>query len=158
MQGGKATGDGVEMEDDPASPEEQAEYERAMKAVAQALYSNEKLSNSIVDQVNPESKVDSTSKVAMLLIQQLDEKVGFDEIVVAQVTQEVVSRIIELAEARHQVEYGEDEMQVILSATFEGVGEMFGGMDEQGMQQIVGMVGQENMPGLKANHEAALRG
>ncbi len=158
MQGGKATGDGVEMAEEDASPEEQAAYEEAMKAVAQVLYSNEKLSNSIVDQINPENMVDSTAKVSMLLIKQLDEKVDLDEIVIAEVTQEVVSRIIELAEARHQIDYGEDEMQVILSATFEGVGEMFGGMDEQSMQQLTGMVGHENMPGLKQNHEAALRG
>jgi hypothetical protein len=158
MKGGKATGEGVEIAEEQATPEEQQEYERAMKAVSDVLYSNEKLSNSIVDQINPENMVDSTAKVSMLLIQQLDEKVDFAEVVVAQVTQEIVSRIIELAEARHQIEYGEDEMQVILSATFEGVGEMFGGMDEQSMQELTTSVGHENMQGLKQNHEAALRG
>lgn len=157
-QGGKATGEGVELQEVDATPEEQAEYERAMKAVATVLYSNEGMSNSIVDQVDPADKVSSTAKVSMLLIQQLDQKVDFDEIVVAEVTQEVVARVIELAEARHSMQYGDDEMQVILASTWEGVSEMFGGTDEQDLQQMMQSAGQENLEGLKQNHEAALRG
>lgn len=157
-QGGKATGKGVKLTEEPATPEEQAEYEKAMSALAQVLYSNEQMSNSIVDQIDPDDKVGSTAKVSMLLVQQLDKKVDFDEIVVAEVTQETVTRIIELAETRHGIEYGDDEMQVILSATWEGVSEMFGGLEENDMQELTASVGEQNLPGLKQNHEAALRG
>ena len=156
MQGGKATGDmDIGLED--ATPEEQKEYERSMNAMAQVLYGNEKTSNAIVDQVDPNDKVSSTAKVSMLFMQQLDEKISMDESVVSQMTEETVTRIMELAENRHQLQYDESEAQVILSTTWEGISQLFG-MDEAGHSELVNNVGSERLPQLKEQYEAALNG
>ncbi len=155
-RGGMADGN-MPMNETDATSGEQAEYDRAMDALGQVLYSNEKISNSIVDQIDPEDPVGSTAKVSMLLIQQLDQKVDLDEVVVADITQETVSRIMELAEARHGIEYDDRDAQAILGATWEGVSEMFG-VDEADHAELVNSVGSERLGPLKAQHEAALNG
>lgn len=149
--------EGVDIGEEPATPEEQQEYERAMQALAQVLYGNEKTSNAIVDQVDPNNKVDSTSKVSMLFLQQLDEKIDMDEAVVAQMTQESVARIIELAENRHDTTYDDREQQIIFSTVWEGIQTMFG-MDEADHAEAVNSVGADQLGGLKQTYEAALNG
>ncbi len=156
MQGGKASGD-MDIGLEQAEPEEQKEYERSMNAMAQVLYSNEKTSNAIVDQVDPNDKVSSTAKVSMLFMQQLDEKINMDESIVSQMTEETVTRIMELAENRHGLEYDESEAQVILSTTWEGISQLFG-MDETGHSELVNSVGSDRLPQLKEQYEAALNG
>jgi len=154
--GGRATGDfDIAMED--ATPEEQKEYERAMTALARVLYENEKASNAIVDQIDPDDKVGSTAKVSMLFMKTLDEKIDLDEIVVAQMVEETTSRIMELAETRHSITYDEREAQMIVGSTWEGVQTMFG-IDEQSHAEMVQGVGSDLLPQLKAQHEAALNG
>lgn len=155
--GGLAEDGAVDVGTEQATPEEQAEYERAMTAMAQVLYTNEKTSNAIVDQVDPNNKIDSTSKASMLFFQQLDEKVDMDEAVVAQMTQESVARIMELAENRHNMTYDDREQQIILSTVWEGIQTMFG-MDEADHQQAVASVGADKLGALKQTYEAALNG
>jgi hypothetical protein len=72
-------------------------------------------------------------------------------------TQEVTSRVIELAEARYGIEYGGRETQVILGSTWEGVQEIFGG-DPQELQSTVDQIGPEGLAGLQKQHEAFLNG
>ena len=154
--GGRATAD-YDMQEEPASPEEQQEYERAMNALAKILYGSTKASNGVVDQVDPNDKVGSTSKVSMLFIKSLDEKINLDESVVAQMVEEVTSRIMELAEARHGMSYDEREAQMIVGSTWEGVQMMFD-MDEQDHAELVRGEGSENLSQLKLQYEAALNG
>lgn len=156
-QGGGAAKGGVDIGEEPATPEEQKEYERAMTAMSKVLYDNEKTSNAIVDQVNPDDKIDSTAKVSMLFMKQLDEKIDLDESVVAQMTEETVMRVMELAEARHGVQFDEREAQIILSSTWEGISQMFG-MDEAQHKELVNSVGADMLPQLKEQYEAALNG
>lgn len=148
---------GAGVPEEPATPEEQQEFDRVMQAVATVLYSNEETSNAIVDQILPDDKVGSTAKASMLFIKQLDEKVGMDEIVVAEVTQESVTRIMELAEARHSFEYTPQEAEQILGATWEGVSSMFG-VDESQLNELVNKVGADSLPAYKEQYEAALNG
>lgn len=156
--GGKASeGMAPNIKEEQATPEEQAEYERAMLALTKVLYANEQTSKAIVDQINPEDKVDTTSKAAMLVINQLDQKVDLDEIVVAQITQESVARIIELAETRYNTEYDDREQQAILGTVWEGVQTMFG-VEPEDTQQAAATVGADNMGALKQTYEAALNG
>lgn len=158
--GGGAAQAGVEVPEQEATPEEQQEYERGMQALAKVLYSNEKTSNAVVDQVDPNDLVGSTAKVSMLFLKQLDEKMNLDDAVVAKMTEETVMRIMELAEARHGVAYEERDAQVILSTTWEGITAMFGGAegDQGGFDELVGTVGADNLPALKETYEAALNG
>lgn len=143
--------------EEPASPEEQKEYERAMRAVARVLYSNDKTANSIVDQVDPNDKVSSTAKVSLLFIQQLDRKINLDETVIPSITQEVVGRITELAEARHGVEYTPQEQEQTFGATWEGIQSLYGA-DPADFSQRVQSMDSGKLEALKQQHEARLNG
>ena len=154
--GGRAPGN-YDLQEEDAAPGEQKEYERAMNALAKILYGNKKASNGVVDQIDPEDKVGSTSKVSMLFIKALDEKINLDETVVPQMVEETTSRIMELAEARHGISYDEREAQMILGSTWEGVQIMFD-MDEQDHAELTRGEGTENLSQLKAEYEGALNG
>jgi hypothetical protein len=145
------------IKEERASPEEQKEYERAMQALSKLLYSSDEIANSIVDQVDPNDKVSSTSKVSMLVISQLDQKINMDESVVASVSQETVERISELAEARHQIQYGERELQVIMGSVWEGVQGIFG-MEQQDAEVLMAGVGGDGLADLKGQYEGFLNG
>lgn len=145
------------MAEEQATPEEQAEYERAMRAISQVLYQNDDVANSIVDQIQVEDRVGSTAKVSILLIQQLDKKLQMDETIVAEISQEVTGRIMELAEARHQFEYGEREEQVIMGSVWEGVQQMFG-MEKPDAEALMAGIGGEGIADLKQQHEAFYNG
>jgi hypothetical protein len=139
-----------------ADPREQQEYERAMRALAKVLYANDGAANSIVDQIKPQSLVSDTAKVSMMFIKELDRKINMDEAVIAEITQEAVERISELAEARHQVQYQSTDIEKILGATWEGVQSMFGNEDVQGFTQTVQSMRPEDLQAIKGQHEAIL--
>lgn len=143
--------------EEQASPEEQQEYQRAMQALSKVLYANDKTANSVVNQIDPNDKVGSTAKANMLIIQQLDKQINMDESIIAQMTQEVSERVMELAETRHGFEYSEREAQVILGATWEGVMQIFG-VDETDVQGLAQEIGPDNMANLKQQHEGFLNG
>lgn len=147
----------TDFKEEQATPEEQKEYERAMNALVKVLYSNDKTADAVVDQVQIEDRVGSTSKALILLIQQLDEKIDMDESVVAQITQEATARLMELVETRHGIQYGDRETQVIMGAVWEGVQEMFG-VDEAGIQGLVSGMSEQGLAQLKQQHEGFLNG
>ncbi len=145
------------MNEEQATPGQQAEYERAMKALAAVLYQNDKMAAAMVDQIVPEDKIGSTTKASLMLIQQMDEKLQMDESVVAQFSVEVVERLSELAEARHNMQYGDRELQVIMGAVWEGVQAMFG-MEPQDAEALIAGIGGEGVADLKQQHEAFYNG
>ena len=145
------------MNEVEATPGQQAEYERAMRALAQVLYQNDKMAAAMVDQIIPDDKVGSTTKASLMLIQQLDEKLQMDESVVAQFSVEVVERLTELAEARHNIQYGDRELQVIMGSVWEGVQQMFG-MEQQDAEALIAGIGGEGVSDLKQQHEAFYNG
>jgi hypothetical protein len=142
-----------------ASPEEQKEYERAIRAMAKVLYGNDKTANSIVDQITPNDLVGSTAKVSMLFIKELDRKINMDQMVVAEVTRESVERIAELAEARHRVEYKAQDMEQVLGATWEGVQSMFGNEGGgESFQQTVNQMAPKDLETLQTQNSQILSG
>ena len=145
------------ISEERASPEEQKEYERAMQALSKVLYGNDETANAIVDQIDPNDKISSTVKVSVLLMNQLDQKIQMDVAVVAEVSVEAVERISELAEARHDMKYGDRELQVIMGSVWEGVQEMFG-MEQQDAEALMAGIGGDNLAQLKGQHEGFLNG
>lgn len=159
--GAAGAGD-LPMPEQEATPDEQAEYERGMAAVSKVLYGNDKTANAVVDQVDPNDKIGSTTKVGILFMRELDKKVDLAEATVASITQEVVERVVELAEARHGIEYAPEEVEKILGATWEGVTALFGsdGGPEgaQSFQQFAQGMDSDALAQLKQQHEARLNG
>jgi len=158
QQGAKAGQQGSPV--DPylqqAAPEQQQEYERAIRGMAKVLYGNDNTANAIVDQIKPDSLVSDTAKVSMLFIKELDRKINMDESVIAEVTRESVERIAELAEARHGVQYQPTDMEKVLGATWEGVQSMFGNEDVQGFTQTVQGMAPQDLQALKQQQESIL--
>jgi hypothetical protein len=138
-----------------ADPQQQQEYERAMRALAKVLYANDATANAIVDQIG-ENVVSDTAKVTMLFIKELDKKVNMDEAVIAEVTREAVERIAELAEARHGIEYQPTDIEKIIGATWEGVQMMFGNEDVAGFTQTVQNIRNQDLQAIKELQESIL--
>jgi hypothetical protein len=145
------------INEERATAEEQKEYERAMQGLSKVIYHNDEVANAIVDQIRPEDKVTTTTKATVLLIQQLDEKIQMDESVVSEVTKEATERLMELAEARHGIQYGDREAQVILGSVWEGVQGLFG-MEKQDAEALMAGIGGDNLANLKQQYEGFING
>ena len=128
-----------------------------MRAVVRVLYGNDETARGIVDQIDPNDIVSTTSKVGMLFVKELDRKINMHESVIASITQEAVTRIAELAEARHGVEYQQTDMEKIIGATWEGVQMMYDPSgDAQNFTQTVESLPPETLSALKQQHESIL--
>lgn len=116
----ESTGGG-KVKEENATPEEQAEYERAIKALETVMYGNDKTSRAIADQIQPENKIDSVVKASLILLKQLDEKLNLDEVILPQLTQEITDRVVEMGERVKQIEFSDKDLQMIIGAAWEGV-------------------------------------
>lgn len=148
-------GEDISMEEEAATPREQAEYERAVKAMERILYSEDRLADAVMKQIDPNDKVSSTTKATALLIQQLDEKIDMDETVIPQVTMDAVDTVTELAEARFGMEFNEQELQATMGATWESVMAMFG-VDESDYAQLRASLTDEDIGKLRTSHQGFL--
>ena len=110
-----------------------------------------------MNQIDPNDKVSSTTKAGVMLVQELDKKLQMDQGIIAEITKEASTRIMELAEARHSMEYGGREAQVIVGATWEGVQEIFGTNPEEG-QEFMQSYSPEELDQLRQQHEGFVNG
>jgi len=156
---GQIGGADVDSMLEDATPSEQKEYERAMGALYKIMYEDDSASNSLIGQLSPEEKVGSVAKASMLLITQLDDKLDFDEAIIAQMTEEVVDRVIELGEAKfgEEMSFTDNESQAALGATWEGVMQIFG-VDEQDSEQLTAGMDKNQKSALEKQYEGALNG
>lgn len=139
-------GSGLQGPEQEATEEEQAELERAVGALGKVLYEDDSTSQAIQDQLRPEERIGSMAKASILLIKNLDEKLDFDEDIVAQFTQEVADRVIDMYENKVGEEVSEGDAQKVLGATWEGVMEMFG-VDEDSYEEMTQGMTDEDLDG-----------
>lgn len=142
------TGEGEE----PATPEEQAAYERAFRALNKIMYTDQKSSQSVFDMLQPEDKIGSVSRAAMMLVKSLDDKLDMPETIIAQITQDAVEQLCDLAERAKQMPLSEQEQQQAMGATWEGVMEIFGQPVEDMKQfaQVSQKDAQKGMPEVQS--------
>ncbi len=152
-----AVDEGFDIGEEEPTPREEKEYQRALAALEKILYESDEIGNAIMAQIDPEDKIGTTAKASILAVNQLDDRIDLDEIVIPQITQDVVDRISELAENRYGMEYQEQELQATLGATWEGVMEMFG-VDEADFQQLAGSFDEGQLSTLEKQHEGFLSG
>ena len=81
--------------------------------------------------LSPDEKVGSVAKAAMFALTSLDNEHDFDESVMAQITEEVADRVIEVYEAKTGDEFTEPESQAVLGSVWEGLMEVYGISPEQ---------------------------
>lgn len=142
--------------DQEASAQEQDEYERALKALSKVLYEDERASDGIIQQLLPEERVGSVAKASMLIINQLDAKLDFDEDIIAQLTQDTVERVIDLFEnTKLEDEFSEQEAQAALGATWEGIMEMYG-VDEDSYAELTSGLSEDEFKGYETQYKQFL--
>ena len=141
--------------DQEATPEEQAEYERAMKALSTVLYENEQTNSGIMKQLTPEERVGSIAKASILTVQQLDKKFDFDEVVIPELTKETVDRMIDLYEAKTGEEVSDQDAQHAFGAAWEGVMELYGGGEAEYAELTAGM-SEDDFRGMEREYKQYL--
>ena len=134
--------------DEPATEDEQREYERAVKALGTVLYENEQTSDAVAKQLDPGEKVGGVAKASMLVLTQIDQKLDLDEVVIPQFAQEVVDRVIDLYENIHGEEFAEQETAAAMGATWEGLMEAYG-VDESDYAELTAGMGEKDIKGYK---------
>lgn len=144
-----------------ATPEEQKEYERAANAVARIVYgTDQETSDTIADSVIAEDKIGSLTQAALSVFTQVDKKIDIDEAVMAQVVEDTVEMVADVAEKKNGIFLTEDELGNALIATWEGVIFMMGGdsdMAEDYAELTAGMSEQE-IVGIQQEFGARLEG
>ena len=119
--------------DDPESSnvsnEEQAEYARAINALYEVLYQNEKTGQAVADQLELDEKVGSVARTTLLLVKSIDEKLDIDEEVLAQFILDTTNEVLEIAESKG-IKLSQTEQEQALAAVWEGALIVFGGTDE----------------------------
>lgn len=151
---GEASVAGNNFEQD-ATPEEQAEHDRAIQALSIVLYKDERTSNAVVQQLSPKDKIGSVAKAAMMTVSQLDEQFDFDEVVIPELTLETVDRIVELYETVHGDEFSEKEAQAAVGAAWEGVMNAYG-IEEADYAELTAGMSDEEFGQHEANYKQFL--
>jgi hypothetical protein len=134
VRGGQIEGAKDGGSEQPASEEEQAEYERCVKQLETIMYSD-KVSRALVDQIQPQDKIGSVVKACLLFLKQFDAQVDMDEMVVMEILKDIVDRVIDMAERVKGIEFSEKELQAVLGSVTEGAMQMYG-VDPEGYQQL----------------------
>lgn len=147
--------EGPLSEEEEASPEEQEAYERATEALYQVLYSNEGTSRAIVDMLQPEEKIGSVVKAALMTVTELDKKIDMDENVIPQIAMDTADMLIELGERAKGMEFSEQEAQAVAGATWEGVLNAYG-IDESAVEEISQGMSPEEIAAQESNYKQFL--
>lgn len=104
-----------------ATPEENAEYDRALGGLSKVLYENVDTSNAVIDMIQPEEKVGSVAQAAIMVITQMDQQMDLNENVFAELTRETVDRIVDLGEQTKGINFSDDDVKNALGAAWEGI-------------------------------------
>ena len=125
-QGGPPPMEGEE----PASAEEQAEYERVMDEIIDVVYGDsggDQASDAIANAIIPEDKMGSLIQAGTMLIGQMDKKLDMDDSVVPQVVEDVTEILVDVAESKNGIQFSQEEMEAGLMGIWEGVMYLIGG-------------------------------
>jgi hypothetical protein len=149
-------GEGEELQPN-VTPEEQKEYERAAGALMTLLYKNPKATQAVAGQVVEQEKIGSPAKASVLIVKSLHDKIQLNPSVVAQITQDTVDEVLQIAE-RKGLKYNEDEASQVLATAWEGVLAIFGeGDDAQAaMEETTNGMSPEQVQEAKTKAEQML--
>ncbi len=123
-QPGGAPQDHVDLSKIPISPALKEEFMRCNAALHTALYTNDKLAQSVIDGVVPEGphKVESVARMATLLVVQIDKQLHFIKDtpqVVMPFTQDVVEHVLDLVTQVKGLQFSEQEAHAALGTAHE---------------------------------------
>lgn len=116
--------------EEPASPEEQAEYERAAGAISSVIYGEsggDKASDTIADGIIAEDKVGSLIQTGITLIAEVDKQIDMDDVVIPQIVEDTVEMLADVAEQKNGIQFQPQDMEAALMGMWEGVMYILGG-------------------------------
>lgn len=119
----------MSAEDTPATPEENAEYDRALGGLSKILYEDIGTSGAIIDMLQPEEKVGSVAQATIMVLTQMDNKMDLNENVFAELTRETVDRIVDLGEQTKGMAFSDEDVRNALGAAWEGILQIYGDPD-----------------------------
>lgn len=154
IQEGKTTPAGSE---EAATPEEQAEYERAVGALGKVMYEDEESSEAILDQLREEDPIGSITKASVLLVRQLDDRLDLDENVIAQFTLEVVDRMVDLYQEKTGQPLEDADVEKVVASTWEGIMQVYD-IDEEDYRQFTDGLSEDEVKSMEQSYKQKLGG
>lgn len=116
--------DHVDLSSIPVSPALKEEFMRCNAALHTALYTNDKVAQSVIDGVVPQGphKVESVARMATLLVVQINKQLNFIQStpqVVMPFTQDVVEHVLDLVSQVKGIQFSEQEAHAALGTAQE---------------------------------------
>lgn len=147
--------------EEPASPEEQAEYERVMDEIIDVVYGEsggDRVSDSIADSIQPGDTVGSMIQTGTMLIGQMDKKLDMDDTVIPQVVEDVTEILADVAETKNGVALTQEELEASLMGIWEGVMYLLGGDApiEPDFQEATQGMSQQDLAAMQQEYDARL--
>lgn len=111
-------------------PEDQQDtLEAALNLVQTVLYKNPKTSKAVLDQLveGPENhmQAQAVGRAALLLIQQVNQRIPLQPEVAMYLAPAVVNRLVELAERVKKIKFSEEDLMVAFQGVAQGVSAVF---------------------------------
>ena len=145
------------IKEEQATDAEEAELERAIDALGDVLYSNDKSHQVISDKLNPEDKVGSIATASLELVKEMDSQLDLDEVVVPSFTEEVVKRVVDLYENTHGEELDQSQASAAFTATWEGVLAAFG-WEQDDHDAFIGSMSSKQLDTAQKGYKTMLDG
>ena len=143
-------------EPQPATPEEQEEYDRASEIVQRALYEDGQIADGFENMLSPNEKVGSVAKAVIFGVSTLDSEYDFDEVIIPALTEEMTDRVIEIYEKKFQDEFSEPETQSAFGAAWEGVMQLYGTDADQYAELTQGMT-EDDYDAMESEYHGMLK-
>lgn len=129
---------------EPATPEEEAELQRAQGALAKVLYENDASFQSVVKKLSA-SEVPPINRLAdttVMLVAEIDNKINLDEVVIMEFAATVYDAVYEIAVTAQAFELDDATIKQGLMVTLQVIMESYG-VSEEDFNQFAESIGEQ---------------
>ncbi len=130
---------------EPATPEEEAELQRAQGALGEILYKNESSFQSIVKKLSAENvpPLNRLIDTTVFLVTEIDSKINLDEVVILEFTGVVYDAVCEVATTAGAMQLDDNAIKQGLMMSLQVVMESYG-VDEEEFNEYAESLGEQN--------------
>lgn len=148
-------------DEEPATPEEQAEYERAANAFVSVIYGEsggDQTSDTVADSILAEDPVGTLIQTGITLIAEVDKQIDIDDGVLAQITQDIVEMLADVAEQKNGIVLEQPDLDAALMGLWEGVMTVVGGDEaiEPAYAEATAGLSPEDINAVQQTYDAQL--
>lgn len=152
--GGPASGPGLQQM--PATPAMQEQYQRANQALYAALYQNDRIATAVLKNAklsNPQFQIQGLTRIILLLVTQLQAKVKLMPPLIPIFAKDVFAHVLDLCEQVGGVKYTDAQMTAILGAVIEGTYRIFGQSKQQAGKLLHSVPRSKQQAALNSYHQ-----